>query len=317
MPYRMKTVEKLTGIPKSTLIAWERRYGLVVPGRTESGYRVFDDEDVERLRRLKSLVDGGYRISEAIALVQRGPSQAPAVRPLEAEVAEDTRGPEAVLRGLDRALSTPREPIVEVRDALVEALLRYDRDAADRAALQLLTVPYDVRVERVFLPLLREVGDRWEAGTITVVQEHFASGYCREHLLTILRAVQTARPDAPEAICATPEGERHEFGLMGVAIKLAGQGFRVMWLGPDVPTDQLVEVVRARRPALVCISAVRERTPDEMMAFASYLSSSVPRQTRVLIGGRATAGLRGRTGGHVLIGADLADLDPHSMLDNP
>jgi cobalamin-dependent methionine synthase I len=100
---------------------------------------------------------------------------------------------------------------------------------------------------------------------------------------------------------------------MGVAIKLAGQGFRVMWLGADVPTPELLEIVRARRPALVCLSAVFERSSEELLAFAQQISGLVPASTRVLIGGRATYGLRGRSVGRVLIGAELSDLDPNSV----
>ena len=112
MGYRITTVSRLTGIPRNTLLAWERRYNLVSPQRQENGYRAYSDADVDYLRTIKQLVDSGYRISEAITLI-------------------DERSPAVT----GRPASVPSQRDFEgLRSTLLDALLSFDRAAAEGCA---------------------------------------------------------------------------------------------------------------------------------------------------------------------------------------
>ena len=259
MTYRIKRVAHLTGINPATLRAWERRYGLVAPDRTGSGYRLYSDEDVAMLSRIKALVDEGLTIGEAITRVRRGSEPLPA----------DSAGPS----------------VREARARMLEALLAYDRRGALEAYDLVSTLPPVRRVEEVLLPLVREVGTLWECAEVGVAEEHFASAFIREKLAGIMEDLDTGAGRGPEAVCAGLEGERHEFGLMATSISLATRGWRVLYLGADLPMDELRRVVQHRRPALLCTSVVNAMGTAEFRRLVRELREMTPPETEIVIGG--------------------------------
>ncbi|HEU0014969.1 MAG TPA: MerR family transcriptional regulator, partial [Longimicrobium sp.] len=264
MSYRIKRVAALTGINPATLRAWERRYGLVAPGRTRSGYRLYTDEDVAMLSRIKVLVDEGLTIGEAITRVRRGAEPLPA----------DAEGPSV---GRSRA-------------RLLESLLAFDRRAALDAYEPVEALPAERRVAEVLLPVMREVGHRWEHGLTGVGEEHFASAFVREKLVGIMESLDTGAARGPEGVCAGPPGEMHEFGLMAAAIHLATRGWRVLYLGANVPLDELRRVLSARVPALLCTSVVMPVSEAGLCQLAQGLRAAAPRQTEIVIGGGGAMG---------------------------
>ena len=264
MSYRIKTVATLTGITPTTLRAWERRYDVVDPQRTTSGYRVYSERDIATLVRVKSLVDKGFKAGEAIELVRR-----------RAQEPSSTR-----LGG---------DSLHHLRSQLTGALLRLDRSTATQVAAQLVATPYDRQIDEVYFPLLRQMGEMWMNGDATVAQEHFASAFVRERLVGMLDGIADPSADAPEAICAGAPGELHEFGLLGAAVHLAMRGWRITYLGADLPVDQIGPVAHQRRPALLCSSLVLSRSTSDCLALAAALRAAAPSGTAVVIGGRGLA----------------------------
>lgn len=260
MSYRIKSVAALTGVPSTTLRAWERRYGIVSPARTEGGYRVYSEEDVIRLLRLRSLVDRGYKVGEAVALLDVAPEEVPPI-------------------------AFPADFVSELREELLAALLTLDRGRADRAAEQLALLPFQRQVDDVLLPLLTETGGCWARGTISVAQEHFASAFAREKLIGMLAYLGSGPLDGPEAVCAGIPGEAHELGLLAAAIHLALCGWRVTYLGADVPLTDLEGVLQERTPALVCASIINALGARECLELARRLREISPPGTRVVLGG--------------------------------
>lgn len=287
MSYWTNTVAEMTGIPKNTLIAWERRYGLVSPERTESGYRLYTDSDVRLLLRVKELLDDGYRISEVVRLLTREPGGTPLPEPQAGTEAGGLEG---------------------LRDRLLSRLLDFDLDGAEQISRAFVTLPFETLLDEVYLPLLQEVGERWERSEATVVQEHFVSGWCRERILAMARRVEPGAPGAPEAFCGTAQGERHEFGALGVAFHLANRGYRVLYLGADVPTSQLLELIAERRPALVAVSAVLERKDLDLVDYGNTLLAALGDEGKVLIGGRAGDKLEDRSTDRLLFGTRAAQV---------
>jgi MerR family transcriptional regulator, light-induced transcriptional regulator len=261
MSYRIKTVAELTGISASTLRAWERRYRFVTPDRSSGGYRVYTDSDVARIARIKSLVDNGFKVSEAISLSER---DAPPLPP--ASISADS--------------------LTVIREELLSALLRMDRTAATRITDGLAALSVERRVDEVFLPVLTEVGRLWQRGDANVAQEHFASAFARGKLMGILDQLDAGPAEGREAICAGTPGELHEIGLLAAAVHLALRGFRVTYLGPDLPFEELGAGLKNRNPALVCTSLIGDRTEDQCRAIARAFRRIVPQGTAVILGGR-------------------------------
>jgi DNA-binding transcriptional MerR regulator len=261
MGFRIKTVAELTGIPRETLIAWERRYGLVAPKRQPNGFREYDESDVALLQELKRLVDRGHAPSEAVSMLQGRGSVPPA------------------------STAAPASGLEDARKRAQAALLAYDRSAADREASVLSGVSYDQQLHAFYYPILREVGTLWEQGAVTIAQEHHASAWCRDRIVAMMQQISTHQ-HGPVVMIACYPGDRHEIGPLGLALQLALHGHRLIWLGADVPLADLCEAVREKTPDIVCVSATLEPQVDALVAYARRLRAAAPSRTRVAIGGQ-------------------------------
>jgi len=264
MGYRITTVARLTGIPRNTLLAWERRYALVEPGRSDNGYRDYSEADVEYLRRVKHLVDSGHKISEAISLL-----------------AESSRG------GASTARADGNPDLGAIQNDLLDALLAFERPRAEAVLRRVDLLGYERRVCELFVPLLKEVGDRWHAGQVSIGQEHFATSFLRERLLAILVGLGFGPPHGPRVVCACIAGERHDGGLLGVAVRLALRGFRVLWLGSDLPAEEVVGALGHGPVRLVCLSAVTRRSAEQVVDFVDVVAKALPQGGRIAVGGAA------------------------------
>jgi MerR family transcriptional regulator, light-induced transcriptional regulator len=200
---RIGELSRRTGVSVELLRAWEKRYGLLKPSRTSSGYRLYSEADEERVARMRRSLDEGLAAAEAAreALAQ----------------------PATVPTDLARAAA-------ELRVAL-EA---YD-DAGAHATLDTLLAgfTFETVAKEVLLPMLRDLGDRWARGEISVAQEHFASNLLRGRLLSLARGWD--RGVGPRAVLACAPEERHELALIVFGIALRSQGWRVTYLGADTP----------------------------------------------------------------------------------
>ena len=266
MGYRIKTVADLLGVPRNTLLAWERRYNIVTPMRQENGYREYSEDDVERLRALKRMIDTGYRAGEAISLLAE---QAAVAQPDAAQAAtEDTC------------------------EALLEILLSLDRRGADELLRRAsATLSFEQQIDRIYFPLLRHVGDLWAEEALTVAQEHLVSQFCREHLQGMLVSLDHGPASGRLAVCAAFPDEDHDIPLLGLAVRLALRGYRILFLGARVPTGSLQELIAAHQPGLVCVSLTIPRPPKQILEVAQALSSVAIRGAIVIGGAGLPAGL--------------------------
>jgi MerR family transcriptional regulator, light-induced transcriptional regulator len=282
MAYRIRSIVEMTGIPRNTLLAWERRYGVPTPSRTPGGHRVYSEADLDLLRRLKELLDQGHRIGEAVALLRRNAEP-------------------------ERAHATAA-PIDQQRRELLDALLAFDRTRADEAYHRAGSHALRRVIDEVLLPLLREVGDGWHRGEVSIAQEHFASAFVREQLITMLNRLESGPPGGPAAVCAGYPGERHEIGLLAVAVKLALRGWRVTYLGADLPIEELADVILTRKAELICQSVFAPRSRPELEAYAGRLLRLVPRDTLVALGGPGVAALADESTDRILFAPRFEDL---------
>ena len=260
--YRIKTVSKLTGVARNTLLAWERRYGFVVPARTDNGYRVYSDADVARLREIKALVDAGHAVSEAIAMLDAQARRAGSLPP----------GP---------APGQYREH----HDALLEALLSFDRASADLVVARFADEPFADILMGVYFPLLENLGDGWANGTYTVAQEHFSSAYVRERFTRMLIKLGCGPESGPRVVLACFPEEPHELGLLGLAIRFALAGWRAVFLGAQMPEADLIDFLQGHPPRLVCVSVVLPTELPVVEGYARRMRESVSTTIGLAIGG--------------------------------
>jgi MerR family transcriptional regulator, light-induced transcriptional regulator len=237
--YPIRAVSRMTGISVDTLRAWERRYEAVAPTRNDRG-RLYSDADVERLQKLGELVKRGHAIGSIAGLGDR-------------ELA-------GLLEAAETHRAAPPPSIGEVDvGSLTSALDRYDLDTIEATLNRHAAVlpPRDL-VFAVILPLLQEIGRRWEAGRLRPSQEHLVSSTVRSVLGGLLRA--TVRPQAvPKVVFATPAGERHELGLLSAALLAASAGYGVVYLGADLPAADIAHAAATAGSRIVLVSLTTPR----------------------------------------------------------
>lgn len=269
--YRIGTLARLTGITTHALRVWERRYGALAPERTPGGARLYGDEDVKRLRLVKKLLERGYTIS-AIATLDMAALERllPAEEPLHA-------APPAA------AAETRARRVI---DELLAGISELDLERASRALLQATNnfSPHDL-VTQVLAPALDEIGARWESGDICIASEHAASAMLRTQLGALL-AAQPVNGKAP-VVCTTPAGEQHELGALLAAVVIAMHGRRAIYLGANLPAEQIAQAARLSKAGSVALSVVglaSEQAEREIAALCRVLPPSV----EILVGGRGT-----------------------------
>jgi MerR family transcriptional regulator, light-induced transcriptional regulator len=279
-------VSARTGLSADVIRVWERRYGVVEPARDEAGRRVYTDRDVERLRLLALATSEGRGIGQLAELSDQ-------------ELASLVRSDEAA-RWAARAASTAGVPgDGGVESAVVEEALERTRaldgpglEAALRRAGTLLGL--SAFLERVVSPLFRRIGEEWHEGRLSVAQEHLATGVAGS-LVARLAAAAGNPADAPLVVVATPSGEQHEIGALLVAGEAAAQGWRVAYLGPSVPADDIVGAAMetgARCVALSVVYGPNGRSHAEVAAVRAGLPSGVD----LVVGGEGSRGMDAAAG---------------------
>lgn len=271
--WRIKEFAAIVGVQEVTLRAWERRYGLLRPERTAGGFRLYTRDDERRIRSMQAHMTRGIATAQAAALAL-------------AESAVD--------------ITPPADP-AELVDALIEATEAFD---ATRFGALLDAAFAHGRVEgirAVVLPLLVEIGARWEQADIGVGHEHFASHLVERHLLALAKGWESG--NGPRALLACPSGERHTLGLVCFGLVLAERGWRIAYLGADTPIDQIADVSAAMHPAAVVVCAL---DPLHITANRAAIADLGRHQHTILAGSGASALLAEQ------LGVQYADGDPAS-----
>ena len=238
---RIGELSRRTGVSPELLRAWESRYGLLEPTRTEGGFRLYSDRDERRVRMVTKLIAEGVSAAEAAR-----------------RAVDDPLDP--LLPGTPHGDAGEAPVLVEgLLGELAEALRRFDAQRAhevlDRAFAS-LTVESVLR--DLVLVYLRVLGDRWAAGDATIAEEHSASNLIRGRLLGLARAWGAVA--GPGVLVACPPGEWHDLGAISFGIVTAQRGRQVTFLGADCPYATMGDAIRAVRPELVVLAVTdRER----------------------------------------------------------
>lgn len=257
--YTINVVSQKTGLLTVTMRAWERRYQVLTPKRGENGYRLYSERDIAILNWLKTQVESGVSISTA-------------AKNLKADFQEG-RWPQAQFQSIPSSPAA-RVPLdtSEVAQRLFDVLTAHDEASASaifetaRASLDLLTL-----LEKVVSPTLVMVGEAWYEGRIRVATEHFASTFIRSKLMTIFQSLPV-RTNSPKILVGGAPGELHEIGPLMVSTLLREQGFRVEFLGPDIPLEDLADYADAEQPRMIILSATMKDSVEELMYFQKMLT---------------------------------------------
>ena len=262
--YNLSAVLRETGLKADLIRAWERRYGLPRPERSEGGHRLYSQFDIETLNWLKDRQAEGLSISQAAqlwkSLAQEGGDPLGSIEVMGYKVSN--MGPE------------PGETIAELRQSWITACTNFDSAESENVFNQAFaTHPVEMVVTEILQKGIREIGKGWYDGRVSVQQEHFASSIAERRLQTLLSL--TPLPTRPQSVLiGCPSGEVHVLPVMMIDLFLRRKGYKVIYLGADIPIDQMVATTIRVRPDLIILSAQTIRAAASLMETFSALQSS-------------------------------------------
>ncbi len=273
----IRIVAERTGLTPATLRAWERRYGAVAPGRSGGAQRLYSDDDIQRLSLIARLASVGYSLADlartstvSLARMARQSPVAQASPADEIAIVEQAR----TNAQINRLLADTRElDAVALGAGLMQAVFTLGPLAA---------------LDTIISPFLEQIGVAWACHEVSVAQEHLASAVVRDVLGWMLQTA-TRREDAPTLVATTVADELHEFGAMMAAIVAAVEGWRVIYLGPNLPAAEIARTAKAAEAQAVVLSVVNPQPTRPLRDELTALRRALGKRTTVIAGGASAA----------------------------
>lgn len=262
--YNLKAVVNETGLKPDTLRAWERRYGLPTPQRTESGHRLYSQNDIELLKWLMARQAEGMSISRAVdlwrqlATEQQNPLSTTESQGMSHALTGGTvQGvSEPIHSNIDTRASTyESDRLKDAREQWITHCANFDEQKADQVLTQAFAIfPAEVVCVELLQHGLSMIGQRWYEGKITVQQEHFASALANRRLEALLSA--TPPPTRPgRLLIGCPPEENHTFVPLMLTLLMRRRGWDVVFLGANVPVEDFLVTVENAHPKMVILTA--------------------------------------------------------------
>jgi len=257
--YNLKAVVKEVGLSPATLRAWEHRYGLLKPERTPGGHRLYSRQDIEMLKWLVERQKEGLSISRAVELWNRRSEEGLSLTPQPTVPMMQTGEGDTMLG--------------ELREQWLAACMEFDDLKANRILDQAFSLTDSETIcSEILQKGLAQVGVGWYNSKVSVQQEHFASAIARRRLDALLAATPTSTHKG-NILAACPPGEEHDFVLLLVTYLLKRNGWEVVYLGANVPLNDLDHTIRATSPILVISTAQMLTSAAALKQMAEFVAS--------------------------------------------
>jgi MerR family transcriptional regulator, light-induced transcriptional regulator len=266
--YSIKDLERLTGIKAHTIRIWEKRYDIVDPARTDSNIRWYTDEDLKKLLNVSILNRHGIKISHIARLTNQQLNQ----------------------KILD--VIRPESDYLSQIESLVVAMIELNEDRFEKILNHsIIKIGFEDTLYHVVYPFFEKIGILWQTGTINPAQEHFISNLIRMKLFVAIDSLPSVpSSSAKRIILFLPEWELHEIGLLTYYYIAKKHGLKVVYLGQNVPLNDLFSVAQLIEPDLLATYFVSAITTSEMKAYIEELSNHFP-HNHILISGIQAANI--------------------------
>lgn len=276
-------VARRTGLKPDLIRAWERRYGAVEPGRTQTRRRFYSDADIERLQLLRRVVSTGRGIGQVANLSNEE---------LRALIAEEPSRTYPVTPGPPPGAPVPgpapdtAEPYLALCLSAAQRLDIHDLETQlDRASVALSRHNL---LEKLLVPLMQRIGELWQRGELRPIHEHMASAVVRSFLGS-MRAAYHAAATAPQVIVTTPARQLHELGALIAAATAASEGWQVTYLGADLPAEEIAAAAVQKGAKAVALSIVYPPDDHLLADELRRLRRLLPRTVELIVGGRSSS----------------------------
>lgn len=278
--YGIKKISELLSISPITLRAWENRYGVITPTRTEGGTRIYSEQNLNDLKWvLHEKEDKMISIRQAmLALKERQESQ----------------------YSFNSSSSTDVS-FSKFADDIYDALIAYNTNTATKITnLAFANFDYETVFHQIFIPILRNVGYQWLNDELSVAQEHFITHYLQRKILHFFEDIQSEKGNA-KALAICPPNEFHNIGLLLFSIFLKKRGVDVLYIGENTPIESIRSLIQINQVRLICFSVTIDSHIHYVEDFINELAEQ-PVKLDYLIGGHAVNQLPEKYQDHVLTG---------------
>lgn len=250
--YSISDLEKITGIKAHTIRMWEKRYGVIVPKRTPTNIRYYDDCDLKKLLNISNLNRHGIRISRIVNM------HADEINCKILEISGSSTEYESHINNL----------IVSMIDLNEEAFEKTLSGA-------ILKIGFEKTVTQILYPFLEKTGLLWQTGSINPAQEHFISNLIRQKLIIAIDGQDNGQSETSKTfVLYLPENELHELGLLFYSYLIRKNGHKVVYLGQSVPFDDLKRVLEVRHADFLLTSFIAALAPEQIPDYISKLSET-------------------------------------------
>jgi len=268
----IKVVSQRTGLTQHVIRVWEKRYGAVSPTRNTTNRRFYTDKEVTRLSLLREAIENGFSIGQIAHLPSDQISNMIAEKPL------------------DLGISASNQSIDQYIEGCLAAIAEIDTQKLDEILTKAqVELNPSILIDDLIVPLLYKIGNLWQEGRLRIVEEHLASAVIRNLLGRIKTDLQPTSV-APKIIIATPPRQWHELGALLAAATAAYEGWKVIYLGANLPVEEITKAAQLHKAKLVALSIIYPVDDPYLHLDLKKLRNLLGSQVQLIIGGQATEG---------------------------
>lgn len=271
--YNIKAVVQQTHVNISTLRAWEQRYGIPRPNRSDHGHRLYSQRDIAVIKWLKQCTDNGLAISQAVMMLRESKTL-------------DTASVAIAIPTIPQSITGGW---AELRAQLLDALLNVNLRQAHMLVNTVSTMcPIETVILELFQPIMVTVGERWLRGQICVAEEHLVTNFIRQRLLA-LSQLYAPFAHGPRLICGCVPNEQHEIGLLMFSMLMEQRGWEIVYLGQNLSTEGLGDMIARLTPAVLCIGITMAEHVSGIFEMARIAEQFDRQQLAFVYSGRVLA----------------------------
>jgi MerR family transcriptional regulator, light-induced transcriptional regulator len=261
--YSIKDLEQLSGVKAHTLRIWEKRYAIIVPKRTDTNIRYYNNDDLRKVLNISFLNRNGIKISKI----------------------SDLSDEQIALKVSQlNLIKTDHDNLIE---SLIIAMIDLDELRFNKVfSAAVLRLGFEQTIEEIIFPFFRRIGVMWQTGAVNPAQEHFLTSIIRQKIIVAIDSLSI--PDlatSPSAVLFLPNNELHELSLLLYNYALRFRGFRTFFLGQAVPMQDLQLIVEIVKPSILLTVVTNPMTNSEFADFIKDINSIIT-DARFLISGK-------------------------------
>jgi len=259
--FTIKDLENLSGIRAHTIRIWEQRYSFLNPNRTDTNIRFYSNEELKTLLNIALLNKNGYKISHIDKMS-------------ETDLGEKIRSLSSFEAQQERLLNELINYTVNLQTVEFEELLD----------VYITNNGIEKTVTQIIFPYLERIGILWVTSNINPAQEHLVTNIIRQKLMIGIETANTQCSINQTIALFLPEGEHHELGLLFMYYLLKVKGVKVIYLGSNVPIEDIKYIVSIKKPDLLYTHLTSVANHFNLEKFLNNVAQKIPTTPMVISG---------------------------------